>query len=39
MGGIDEIDNPNVGLIGVFPMKTACVLLQRTFPGYWHGQD
>ena len=39
MGGIDEIDDPNVGLGGVFSMQAAGVLLQCAFPGHRHGQD
>ena len=39
MAGVDEIDDANVGLVGVFPMQTAGVLLQGALPGYRHGQD
>ena len=39
MNGIDEIDNPNVGLGRVFPVQAASVLLQCTFPGRRHRQD
>ena len=39
MGGIDEIDDPNAGLVRVFPMQAAGVLLQRAFPGHRHRQD
>jgi len=39
MAGVDEIDDPNVGLVGVFPMQAAGVLLQCAFPGYRHGED
>jgi hypothetical protein len=39
MAGVDEIDDANVSLVGVFPMQAAGVLLQCAFPGYRHGQD
>ena len=32
MGGIDEIDDPNVSFGGMFPMQAAGVLLQRPLP-------
>jgi hypothetical protein len=39
MGGIDKIDDPNVGLGSVLSMQTAGVLLQFAFPGHRYGQD
>ena len=38
MGGIDEIDDPNVGFGGMLPMQPARVLPQRSFPRHRHGQ-
>ena len=39
MGGIDEIDDPNVGFGGMLPMQPARILPQRSFPRHGHGQD
>jgi len=39
MGGIDEIDDPNVGLGSVLPMQPPGVLLQRAFPGHRVGGE
>ena len=39
MGGIHEIDDPNVSFGGMFPMQATGVLLQCAFPGHRHGQD
>ena len=39
MGGIDEVDDPNVGLGSVLSMQATGVLLQCAFPRHRHGQD
>ena len=33
-----EIDNPNVGLVGMLPVQAASVLLQSAFPRHRHRQ-
>ncbi len=39
MAGVDEVDDPHVGLAGVLAVQAASVLLQRPLPGNRHGQD
>ena len=39
MGGIDKIDDPNIGLGSVLSMQAAGVLLQRPLSRHRHGQD
>ena len=39
MGGIDEIDDPNVGLGSVLSMQAAGVLLQGAFPGHRQSEE
>ena len=34
----DVIENSNILLPVMLPMQTTCILLQRSFPGYRHGQ-
>ena len=38
MGGIDKIDDPNVGLSSVLSMQATGILLQCAFPRHRHGQ-
>lgn len=38
VSGVHEIDDPNVGFAGVFPVQTPGVLLECAFSGYWHRQ-
>jgi hypothetical protein len=37
--GVDEVDDPHIGLAGVLSMQPASVLLQRSLPRDGHRQD
>ena len=38
VAGVDEVDDPHVGLGGMLTVKSAGVLLQRTLPRHGHRQ-
>jgi hypothetical protein len=39
MAGVDEVDDPHVGLAGVLAVQAPSVLLQRALPGHRHRED